>query len=350
MQSRKALFLYSDIFRNSVYGDNHPLNIARVWPCFDICRYEGWVTQEEIMTVSPATPQMLSAYHDEAYIAALYRAEKDQFLPEDLRQKYNIGQSGNPIFKEVYRRPATAAHASLIGARKLVTGQADIVYNPSGGTHHGRKAEAFGFCFVNDPALAIDEIRTHSQGKICYLDIDAHHCDGVQDWHRDTQNLRLFSIHQDNLWPRTGACHDGHAHNFLLAEGAGDAAFLGMLTDIIAEIRRQNPAYVILQAGSDGHRDDPQSKLYLSLSGYWQAVRQVLSLQVPTMILGGGGYNPYITAKAWAGNWALIKGIEPHHHVLSEPSLNVLKGLSWHHRLGRNPPAHWFSSMGDKLT
>ena len=354
MSIQKNIFFGSDIFRKSLYGDNHPLNIARVWPAIDICRAEGWLAPSDYQEIAPADRAQLSSFHDADYIEALHQAELDQDLPDTLREKFNIGRASNPIFKEVYSRPATAANASYLGAKYLLEGRAHIVYNPSGGTHHGMRAYANGFCFVNDPAIAIETMMRGSSDAISYVDIDAHHCDGVQAWHSGHEQVQIISVHQANLWPRTGQEGDrggGNAHNFLLEAGAGDAALLALLDKhILPLIQSHQPRFIILQAGADGHRDDPQSKLAFTLQGYWRAAEMILAQNRPSLVLGGGGYNPYITAKAWAGLWALICGRAPYDLALSETSINLLKGLSWHHRLGRNPPEAWFSQLGDVLT
>ena len=78
----KFVFFGSDIFRHSVYGDNHPLNIARVWPVIDICRAEGWLSDADYQDIAPASKQVLSAFHDACYVEALWAAERDQSLPE----------------------------------------------------------------------------------------------------------------------------------------------------------------------------------------------------------------------------------------------------------------------------
>ena len=351
-KTAKSVFLGSDIFRHSVYGHNHPLNIARVWPVIDLLRYEGLLDDADYHDVPVAPVEELARYHDEDYVKALHQAQTHQTLPDDLRDKYNLGKGANPIFKEVYDRPATAAKASMIGAEMLVGGQADYVFNPSGGTHHGQKDKAFGFCFVNDPAIALITLRSLTDKKVLYLDIDAHHCDGVQDWLSHDEAMRIISIHQQGLWPRTGADEDrgkGNARNYNIAEGSGDKTLLSLIKNEISnEINDFAPDYMVIQAGADGHQFDPQSKLSYSLQGYWQAVEEALKHNVPTMILGGGGYNPYLTAKAWAGIWCLLQNISPYQKSLNETSQNLLKGLEWHHRLGRNPPESWFTHLFDK--
>ena len=350
--SANCAFLGSDIFRQSFYGHQHPLNIARVWPVIDLLRYENALLDVHYHDVPIASRDELSRYHDTGYVDALYQAQIEQALPETLRDKYNIGKGANPIFKEVYDRPATAAKASMMGAKMLVEGTADYVFNPSGGTHHGQKDKAFGFCFVNDPAIALMTMRQLTDKKILYLDIDAHHCDGVQDWLSHDENMRIISIHQKGSWPRTGADDDrgkGNARNYNLNEGSGDNQLLSLVkNNVMTEIENFNPDYIIIQAGADGHKFDPQSRLDYSLQGYWQAIETILGLRLPTMILGGGGYNPYITAKAWSGIWCLLRNISPYQKSLNERSQELLKGLDWFHRLGRNPPESWFTHLYDQ--
>lgn len=351
MTKQKCVFFGSDIFRNSLYGDNHPLNIARVWPAIDICTAEGWLEAADYQEIAPASIERLSKFHSADYVAALWQAQTDQTLPDELKDKFQIGRASNPIFKEVYSRPATAANASYLGAKYLAEGRADIVYNPSGGTHHGMRGFANGFCFVNDPAIALETLSHHTSDAISYIDIDAHHCDGVQTWHADNQQIQIISLHQAGLWPRTGQEGDkggGNAHNFLLQEGAGDYELLSLMEQrVMSLIEAHQPSFIILQAGADGHRDDPQSRLNYTLQGYWRAASHVLGLSKPTMVLGGGGYNPYITAKAWAGLWALITNRDPYDLGLSDASVQLLTRLSWHHRLGRNPQESWFTQLGD---
>ena len=343
----------SDIFRGSVYGAGHPLNIARVWPVIDICFELGWLSDSMYRHVEPATAAQLAMFHTSDYISALIDAEHDQSLDAARMERHRIGKDNNPIFPQIYARPATAAHASMIGAEMLAQGQADIVYNPAGGTHHGMPDRANGFCFVNDPALAIAVLIEAGIDKIAYIDIDAHHADGVQDWLSHVAQLRLISIHQGSAWPRTGASDDrgaGSARNYALEDGAGDEALLALLTTkVTKEIAAFDPTYIIIQAGADGHQDDPQSKLNYSLSGYWQAIDFILSYQKPTLILGGGGYNPYTTARAWAGIWGMIAGFSPEQTDLNPAASEVLKQLQWEHRLGRNPPAGWFTHLADRL-
>ena len=90
--------LGSDIFRGSVYGKGHPLNIARVWPVIDICQALGWVEEGEYRAIAPARPEALQLFHTADYIQALQEAEKYQKLGDQKMQRHRIGLDNNPIF------------------------------------------------------------------------------------------------------------------------------------------------------------------------------------------------------------------------------------------------------------
>lgn len=345
-------FLGSDIFRGSVYGQGHPLNIARVWPVIDICRALGWLAADEYQQIAPATPKELQLFHTPDYVAALLEAEKQQELSAAQMQRHRIGLDNNPIFPQVYSRPATAAAASMRGAKALLSGEAQIVFNPSGGTHHGMPDRANGFCFVNDPALAILSLLRGGAGRVAYIDIDAHHADGVEAHLSGLPQVRLWSVHEENRWPRTGKAGDvgqGNARNYTLARGAEDTALLKIINQhIVPEVSEFAPEFIILQAGCDGLADDPQSGLCYSNQGYWQAIEQILALKTPSMILGGGGYNPYSTARAWAGIWGLIKGKNPYQTKANADVQQILSSLEWQHRRAQNRPARWTEQLFDE--
>ena len=144
-----------DIFKGSRYEKGHPLDMDRVWPSVELIRLMGWINENQIIKNSPAEISELIKFHDLDYVKALKKAEEDQSLPDKLRRQFNIGIGNNPIFREVFSRPATAAKASIKAVEMIVNKKAKKILNISGGTHHGKKSQAFGFCFLNDCVLAI---------------------------------------------------------------------------------------------------------------------------------------------------------------------------------------------------
>ena len=143
----------------------------------DLARALGWLPPDQYVNSPRAKPAALLGFHTARYIAALQAAEAAQVVSDKVREMHGLGTPSNPIFPEMYRRPATAAGASLVAGEMLAHG--GVIYSPGGGTHHGLPDRANGFCFLNDPVLAIQSLRRNGARRVAYVDIDAHHADGV---------------------------------------------------------------------------------------------------------------------------------------------------------------------------
>src|SRR5260221_14019869 len=203
------LSIGSDITRSSSYGAKHPLAIPRDSTVIDLVRALGWLDAAAYVDSPIATPAQLTRFHSARYVAALQRAEAEQHIAPDPARRFNIGCNGNPLFREIFSRPATACGASLKAAEILLAARdGAIVYSPAGGTHHGRSDRASGFCYLNDPVLAILRLLDGGVGSIFYVDLDAHHCDGVADAFTDEKRVVIFSVHEESRWPFTGAIGD----------------------------------------------------------------------------------------------------------------------------------------------
>jgi len=173
----KPVFIGSDIYRYSRFGGKHPLAIPRVSLTIDLCRALDWLSDDQYVDSPVATVDQLIRFHDPAYVAAVQECELKQKATDHQRETYGLGVNGNPVFGEIFQRPATAVGATLHAVDLLKDG--GIVFSPAGGTHHGLKARASGFCFFNDPVLGILAALDAGYERVAYLDIDAHHCDGV---------------------------------------------------------------------------------------------------------------------------------------------------------------------------
>ncbi|MCX7931666.1 MAG: acetoin utilization protein AcuC, partial [Rhodovarius sp.] len=171
------LLIASEIYRGSSYGPKHPLAIERVPPTLDLIRALGWFDPARYREAPVATVPELARFHSLDYIAALQRAEATQQVSAADRARFRLGADGNPIFREMFRRPATGAGGVLAGARLTLGG--GIAHIPGGGTHHGRPDRAAGFCYLNDCVLGILAWLDAGVAPILYVDIDAHHGDAV---------------------------------------------------------------------------------------------------------------------------------------------------------------------------
>jgi acetoin utilization protein AcuC len=343
----------SDIFKGSRYEKGHPLDMDRVWPSVELIQLMGWVNEEQIIKNKPAEIDELIKFHDLEYVKALKKAEEELDLPDYLKRKYNIGIGNNPIFSEVFSRPASAAKASIKAVEMIANKQAKKILNISGGTHHGRKSQAYGFCFLNDCVLAILKALELGFSKVLYIDIDAHHCDGVQDVFINNENVTIISIHEKNRWPQTGKLEENNIKNILnfpVSESFNDSEIDYVINNaVIPYAKSIQPDLLIIQAGADMLDGDPQSRICLSNNAYWGAIKDILLLCESSIILGGGGYNPYLTAKAWAGNWVLLNNRDDLlDSDMPKECSNLLSSLKWNNsRVRMGIPNQWLKSWRD---
>lgn len=344
------LFLGSEIYRGSSYGRWHPLRVPRVSTVMDLSRAMGWLGPDQYRTSPRAKPAALTTWHTPSYIAALQAAEADQQVSNAVRDRHGLGTASNPIYPEMFRRPATAAGASLLAGELLRHG--GVIYHPGGGTHHGMPDRAGGFCYLNDPVLAMLSLRRNGARRIVYVDIDAHHCDGVEAGFAGDPETLLISVHEDRRWPFTGALQDdggGNCLNLPVPRGFNDTE-MALIRErlILPAIEAFEPDAIVLQCGADAVEEDPLSRLSLSNNAHWDILRALMALGCPRLlVLGGGGYNPWSVGRLWTGIWATLN----HHDIpksLPPDAEAILRALSWEGaRAGRNPPEHWFTTLRD---
>ncbi|WP_227305975.1 acetoin utilization protein AcuC [Acidisoma cellulosilyticum] len=347
------LFIGSDIYRFSTYGPTHPLAVPRVSTTIDLCRALGWLPDRVYRDSPMADLAELSRFHDPAYLAALQNAERSGTVSVADRDRFRIGTDNNPVYPEMFRRPATSAGGVMLAARLTapLTGEGGIVHVPGGGTHHGRADRASGFCYVNDCVLGILTWLDRGLERVLYLDLDAHHGDGVQDAFAGDPRVLTVSIHEAGRWPHTGLIGDragGSARNLPVLAGYNDTEARFLLHEaVLPLIQRFRPQAIMLQCGADSLEEDPLARLSLSNNAYWAAVAAVMPLSPRLILLGGGGYNPFTVARCWAGIWATVNGFQIP-EILPTEAETILRGLVYNRAAGRNPPAHWTRTLRDQ--
>ncbi|MBL6080254.1 acetoin utilization protein AcuC [Belnapia sp. T18] len=338
----------SEIYRHSSYGPKHPLAIPRVSTALDLIEALGWLPPGGWIEAPMATPAELARFHAPDYIAALQRAEAMQRATPEDQARFHIGAHGNPVYREVFSRPATSAGGCMLAAR--LTAKGGVVYCLGGGTHHGRTDRASGFCYLNDPVLGLLTWLDAGLDNVLYVDIDAHHGDGVQDAFRDDPRVFTLSVHEAGRWPQTGAVEDragGAARNLPVPPGFNDSEMLWVLHQAILPITlRLQPQAIMLQCGADALEEDPLSRLALSNNAHWGVVRALMGLAPRLLVLGGGGYNPWTVGRCWAGVWAVLNGYDIPER-LPPAAEQVLRALRFGRAAGRNPPDHWFTTLRD---
>lgn len=306
--SRSPLFVGSDIYRQAAFGGNHPLKIVRHAAVIDLVNILGWLPDSHFHASTPATIDCLLEFHDRDYVEALQYADSTGQVTPDVRARFHIGTLENPLFPGLFERAAMTVGGSIAAARLACAGH--IAFHPSGGTHHGRPDRASGFCYFNDPVFAIRTLLNEGRSRVLYVDLDAHHGDGVEAAFEDEPRVMTVSIHEENRWPFSGAVDDpkrANAHNFAVPKGVNDSELDYLMRHAVLPIARSfvTDALVIC-CGADCLAGDPLSGMMLSNVALWHAVGQLTALNQPTVVLGGGGYNPWTVTRYWAGMWGRL--------------------------------------------
>jgi acetoin utilization protein AcuC len=344
-----ALFAGSEIYRGSTYGGKHPLAIPRVSTVIDLARALGWLPADRWRTSPRAKPEALAAFHTPAYVAALMAAEAAQAVDPEARARHGLGTVANPVFPEMFRRPATGAGGALMAAELVRAG--GVVHVPGAGTHHALADRAAGFCYLNDPVLCLMHLKRLGLRRIAYVDIDAHHMDGVEAALAGDPAFLLISTHEEGRWPFTGRLEEdggGNAVNLPLPRGLNDSEFAAVRDGVILPfLDAFGPEAIVAQCGSDALEEDPLSRLALSNRAYLDHLAALRGMTPRLIVTGGGGYNPWSVARCWTALWGLVSDrVLP--EVLPREAAEVLEALVWPGRAaGRNPPAAWTTTLID---
>ena len=344
----RPFYIGSEIYRRSTYGPTHPLAIPRVSTCTDLIAALGWLDAARYHDAPLATDAELIRFHDPDYLAALRRAEAQRMVGAADAARFRLGVDGNPVYAEMFRRPATSAGGVLLATR--LTAQGGTVHCPGGGTHHGRRDRASGFCFLNDPVLGLLAWLDAGLDNLVYLDLDAHHGDGVQDAFAGDPRVLAISIHEAGRWPGTGLAEDragGSARNFPVPRGLNDTEHRWLMENaVLPLIGARRPQAILVQTGADALEEDPLARLSLSNNAYFAAIAALRGLTPRLIAVGGGGYNPYTVGRCWAGIWATLDGRDIPRR-LPAAAETVLRGLVYNRAAGRNPPEHWLTTLRD---
>jgi acetoin utilization protein AcuC len=302
--ARAPVYVGSEVFRRAAFGSHHPLNIVRHAAVFDLVSALDWLEEGDFRQAT------LTEFHDPAYVAALQAADAAGRVEPEVRERYCIGTLENPLFGGLFERAATTVGGSILAANLACDGH--TAFHPSGGTHHGRPDRASGFCYFNDPVFAIRTFLARGRQRVMYIDLDAHHGDGVQAAFADEGRVMTVSIHEQDRWPYSGELDDrgnGSARNLPVPRALNDSELDYLIEHAVLPLAvAHEPEALVICCGADCLAGDPLSGMMLSNGALFSAVERLLALGQPTVVLGGGGYNPWTVARYWAGLWGRLCG------------------------------------------
>ncbi len=288
------------------FGEGHPFAAARFSAFHDELVRQGldkWVTPFESALASQA---QLEWFHDHAYVEKVKRASK--------RGQGFLDQGDTPAFPGVYEAAARVVGTSLKGLEGIMNGQCSRAFTPIAGLHHARRDAAAGFCVLNDCGVVIEALRRqYGIQRIAYIDIDAHHGDGVYYSFEEDPHVIIVDLHEDgrHLYPGTGDVTEtgtgqavGTKLNIPLPMGADDAVFEKVWPMAEAFLRENQTDFMLLQCGADSLAGDPITNLAFSSRVHAQVTESLCRLadeqcQGRLLAMGGGGYNLDNIASGW---------------------------------------------------
>ena len=311
----KTAFIYSDKFAGFNYGPSHPLKTYRLKLTYDLIRAYGLLSipGARYIEAEMADDEDLLLFHEKDYIDILKASNRGVAMPGS--HYFGLGPGDNPVFEGLFDWSRLVAGASLKAARLVESGEADIAFNISGGLHHAAASRASGFCYINDPVIAIQWLINQGR-RVAYIDIDAHHGDGVQEAFYDTDKVLTISIHETGrqLFPGSGfvdemgeGTGEGYSVNVPMPAYADDELFLYAFSEIVPPlIDRYKPDIVVSQLGVDSFVTDPLAHLNYTTNGFSAVMMKIKELAPRWVALGGGGYNMANVARAWTLAWAIM--------------------------------------------
>jgi acetoin utilization protein AcuC len=308
---------YSDCVLNYNFGPEHPLNPVRLSLSYKLIEELGLLDcRTELKRPTSAGEDELNLVHTLEYIEAVKLGEQDL--------AFGLGSDDTPVFPGLFDASCNMAGGSIDAAKKML--QEDCAtFSLAGGLHHAFPSQAAGFCVFNDVALAICILKKKFS-RILYLDIDAHHGDGVQQIFYEDQDVLTFSIHESGnyLFPGTGFVDEvgagpgrGYSVNVPMPMYATDQEYYLAFEEIVPKLYEWfRPEVVVAQLGVDTHYSDPLTSLNLTLKGYTHMVGRIVELtkryaKGRLLALGGGGYNLAVVPAAWASVLNLMRDEPP---------------------------------------
>jgi len=225
----RACVVFDEHLIDYNFGVNHPMAPIRIDLTMQLANELGAIDDVDVVGATPADDDLLARVHTAAYIEGVHKLSDH---PVYDSPKLGLGTEDNPVFAHMHEASALIAGASVEAARRVWTGQASRAINISGGLHHAMPGNASGFCIYNDVALAIQWLLDNGAKKVAYVDVDAHHGDGVQTMFYDDPRVLTVSIHEgpQTLFPGTGFATEiggegaeGSAANVALPPGTSDA-------------------------------------------------------------------------------------------------------------------------------
>jgi acetoin utilization protein AcuC len=343
----KTAFIYSDEFEKFTYSPSHPLKPIRFKLTYELAKAYGLfhVPNARLVQAVPCTEADIATVHSIEYIEAVRHGAA--LFPEWDLVSYGLGTEANPIFPQVYEKSLLAVGASLQAAKLVESKEVEIAFNIVGGQHHAFRNRASGFCYFNDVAVVIRYL-LDKEYRVAYINIDAHHSDGVQEIFYRTNQVLKISIHESGvyLFPGTGFEREigvgegkGYSVNIPLPPYSDDDIFWYVFHEVVPPLVEYfQPDVLVTQLGVDPFYTDPLATLNLTTNGFCRVIEELKRLSPGKwVVLGGGGYDVLNVSRAWTLAWAIMNNAELP-DTLPAPYRTLIRNLGPHNGNLRDEP------------
>ena len=305
MTSRLAVVVGEPLARYG-FGEGHPFGPDRHGAFLREFESRGFEKRARMLEPRLATDEELLSFHTPAYVNLVRE--------RSITGQGMLDEGDTPAFRGVFEAASYVVGATLNAADAIMSGAARHAFVPIAGLHHAARDKAAGFCVFNDCGVAIELLRKRNGlKKIAYVDIDAHHGDGVFYAFEDDPDVIFADIHEDGryLYPGTGGSEEtgkgaarGTKLNLPVPPGSDDEVFRAEWPKVIAHLEKHEPQFIILQCGADSLEGDPITHMRYSPAAHGQAALELSRLAERlghgrVLALGGGGYNRTNLAQGW---------------------------------------------------
>ena len=320
MSDAETAFVYSPHLSNYQLSESHPFKPVRLELTRSLLHHAGLLSEAQEVSPEPFGESQLCTLHDPHYVEVVKAVSKGRDVADAYA--HGLGTSDNPIFPGMHDAILGICAATATAIDLVASGKKQRATNLSGGLHHAMRGKMSGFCTYNDLALGIEQaIRRHGV-RVAYIDLDAHHGDGVQWLFYERAEVMTVSMHESGryLFPGTGHTYEigkdagrGSSVNMPLEPFTEDDSYLECFEAVVPRaLRAFGPDLIVLQAGADMHYNDPLADLALSTKGIGESYRRVSELADEfcggrLVATGGGGYDPYRTVpRVWSLLWGAV--------------------------------------------
>ena len=320
----RAAFVWTPEFCDYRLSASHPLKPERLMVTHDLLNACGAFDGEHSRVVAP-TPCVeadLLSVHSAEYIDVVRRLSAGERV--DSPWRWGLDTRDNPVFPNMYEASLVYVGATLAAADLVAGGEVDVAFSIAGGLHHAHRDRAAGFCVFNDPAIAIARLLARHPGgcRVAYIDIDAHHGDGVQEAFYSRRDVLTISLHEAGrcLFPGTGEVDElgegdgkGYSINVPLSPFTDDETYAWAFDQVVRPaVEHFRPDFIVTQLGVDTHYRDPLTHFEMTTHGYTRVVGGILDLAGHRNVIcvGGGGYDVDVVARSWTLAYGLMAGLD----------------------------------------